>query len=50
MATLRDGMATMQSAMTALFDRMDRFIRGLESNGHEKGYPVKVGRNVTEGS
>lgn len=23
-----------EGAMTALFERMDRFIRGLESNGH----------------
>lgn len=25
---------TMQAAMLALFEHMDRFIRGLESNGH----------------
>ncbi len=27
----------MQAAMTALFERMDRFIRGLESDGHKGG-------------
>ncbi len=26
----------MQSAMHSLFERMDRFIRGLESDGHRK--------------
>jgi len=26
----------MQSAMHSLFERMDRFIRGLESDGHKK--------------
>jgi hypothetical protein len=25
----------MQAAMAALFDRMDRFIRGLKTNGHK---------------
>ena len=25
----------MQAAMAALFERMDRFIRGLETNGHQ---------------
>jgi ABC-type transporter Mla subunit MlaD len=25
----------MQAAMTALFERMDRFIRGLETDGHK---------------
>lgn len=27
----------MQTAMTALFERMDRFIRGLESDVRQKG-------------
>ncbi len=27
----------MRAAMHALFERMDRFIRGLESNGHKTG-------------
>lgn len=35
-ATLRDGMTRMEAAMNALFEHMDRFIRGLESNGHGK--------------
>lgn len=26
----------MQTAMAQLFERMDRFIRGLESDGHKK--------------
>ena len=33
--TTQAGMQTMQSAMHALFEHMDRFIRGLESNGHK---------------
>ncbi len=35
-AKLGHGMTVMQSAMQRLFDHMDRFIRGLESNGHER--------------
>ncbi len=34
---LADGMLTMQGAMRSLFERMDRFIRGLESDGHKRG-------------
>lgn len=34
---LADGMQLMQSAMERLFEHMDRFIRGLESDGHETG-------------
>ena len=30
---LEDSMLSLQAAMQALFERMDRFIRGLESNG-----------------
>lgn len=33
---LADGMQVMQSAMERLFEHMDRFIRGLESDGHQK--------------
>ncbi len=33
----REQMRVMQAAMTALFERMDRFIRGLESDGHKTG-------------
>jgi hypothetical protein len=33
--TTQAGMQTMQGAMHALFEHMDRFIRGLESNGHK---------------
>ena len=36
-ARLADGMAVMQAAMKSLFDHMDRFIRGLESDGHRGG-------------
>jgi hypothetical protein len=32
---LSDGMLIMQGAMKSLFERMDRFIRGLESDGHQ---------------
>lgn len=28
-------MLSLEAAMRALFERMDRFIRGLESNGHK---------------
>jgi len=28
-----------EDAMNALFEHMDRFIRGLESNGHKQGNP-----------
>lgn len=31
---LTDRMDVMQSAMERLFEHMDRFIRGLEGNGH----------------
>ncbi len=34
---LADGMLIMQGAMRSLFERMDRFIRGLESDGHKRG-------------
>jgi len=33
---LANGQASTQSAMHLLFERMDRFIRGLESDGHKK--------------
>jgi DNA-directed RNA polymerase specialized sigma24 family protein len=33
---LTDRMDVMQSAMERLFEHMDRFIRGLESNGHDR--------------
>lgn len=36
-AKLGDGMIIMQAAMQRLFDHMDRFIRGLERDGHESG-------------
>ncbi len=36
-AKLTDGMSLMQAAMEKLFERMDRFIRGLESDGHKRG-------------
>ncbi len=32
---LADGMIVMQAAMKGLFDHMDKFIRGLESDGHK---------------
>jgi hypothetical protein len=31
---LTDRMDVMQSAMERLFEHMDRFVRGLEGNGH----------------
>jgi chromosome segregation ATPase len=34
---LAEGQKAMQTSMGRLFERMDRFIRGLESNGHEPG-------------
>jgi hypothetical protein len=37
---LTDGMTIMQAAMKSLFDHMDRFIRGLESDGHHRGGEV----------
>jgi hypothetical protein len=33
---LAEGQRAMQTSMDHLFERMDRFIRGLESNGHER--------------
>jgi hypothetical protein len=33
---LANGQALMQSSVHALFERLDRFIRGLESDGHKK--------------
>ena len=33
-ARLTDGMQIMQAAMHRLFEHMDRFIRGLEGDGH----------------
>ena len=33
---LADGMTLMQGAMVRLFEHMDRFIRGLESDGHRR--------------
>lgn len=33
---LTEGQKVMQTSMDHLFKRMDRFIRGLESNGHER--------------
>ena len=35
----REQLRIMQSAMARLFEHMDRFIRGLESDGHGKGQP-----------
>lgn len=35
MQQLEDSKLSMEAAMRALFERMDRFIRGLESNGHK---------------
>ena len=35
-AELRQSQSNLNSAMNALFERMDRFIRGLESNGHKQ--------------
>jgi hypothetical protein len=32
----REQLRKMQAAMEKLFERMDRFIRGLESDGHKK--------------
>lgn len=37
MRVMQDNMQVMQDAMRALFERMDRFIRGLEGNGHRPG-------------
>ena len=37
MLIMQDGMLIMQGAMKSLFERMDRFIRGLESDGHQRG-------------
>jgi hypothetical protein len=34
---LSDGMLIMQGAMKSLFEHIDRFIRGLESDGHQRG-------------
>jgi len=36
-ATLREGLTRMETAMSALFEQMDRFIRGLKPNGQGKG-------------
>ncbi len=33
---LADGQASMQSAMHSLFEQIDRFIRGLGSDGHKR--------------
>lgn len=33
---LANSQALMQAAMHSLFERMDRFIRGLQSDGHGK--------------
>jgi PHD/YefM family antitoxin component YafN of YafNO toxin-antitoxin module len=33
MQQLEDSKLSLEAAMRALFERMDRFIRGLESNG-----------------
>jgi hypothetical protein len=35
MQQLEDSRLAMEAAMRALFERMDRFIRGLESNGNK---------------
>ena len=35
MQQLEDSKLSMEAAMRALFERMDRFIRGLESDGHK---------------
>jgi hypothetical protein len=39
-ARLADGMMVMQAAMQRLFDHMDRFIHGLERDGHVSGGEV----------
>jgi len=39
LAGLEDSRASMEAAMRSLFERMDRFIRGLESNGHKQDNP-----------
>ncbi len=35
-AKLADGMMVMQAAMKSLFDHIERFIRGLETDGHKR--------------
>ena len=37
MKVMQDGMTLMQASMNNLFERMERFIRGLESDGHKGG-------------
>lgn len=34
---LAEGQKVMQKSMDRLCERMDRFIRGLESDGHDRG-------------
>ncbi len=36
---VEDRLAANEAAMKALFENMDRFIRGLGSDGHKKGTP-----------
>jgi len=36
---VEERVARLESGMISLFERMDRFIRGLESNGHKQGNP-----------
>ena len=37
MEKLESGQQEMRAAMTQLFERMDRFIQGLEGDGHKRG-------------
>jgi len=36
---VEDRTASLEAAMRSLFDHMDRFIRGLKSNGHKQDNP-----------
>ena len=36
-AKLADGAVLLQSAMKSMVDTVDRFIRGMEGNGHKPG-------------
>jgi hypothetical protein len=36
---VEDRLAAMEAAMKALFENIDRFIRGLGSDGHKQGKP-----------
>jgi hypothetical protein len=39
MVGVEDRTPSLEAAMKSLFELMDRFIRGLESNGHKQGNP-----------